>query len=925
MATADSVVLALQAKDDGFTATVNRAAQTTDAAMSKVEKAAGEAEASVQRSMNGLGSSVGKAANDIETGSRRVANGTRNLGRQVADVGVGLTSGQSPFLILAQQAPQVADALADTGGKAAKVAAFFASPWGAAMLAAGSAAGILLGKILESDDALGKETEKLKDNAEKTRIGEQAKALFGRTLEGVTVALNENQKALDAEGASARTAAEKTEQLAAAQLKVLAALRATAAARLADAEANAQAQQQRSAGPGQRGELATLGVQGADNAVQIARDALAKTDVAIAKAQKQVEVSQAQEVVDYSRLSTADKINRQYDAQIKKAQTLAVANHSVATELRAQVDAINAARDAKLKADAESKKGGRTGENSSFILPVNGTITSGFGPRKAPTAGASTFHPGIDIAAPIGTPVKAAAGGVVISSGRLGGLGNVVIVDHGGGTITEYGHLSRLVASKGQKVAQGDVIGEVGNTGISTGPHLDYRVKVNGKAVDPRKGRFATDEVSAGLKANALAETAAREAEAARQKAITRQKAYDSEVESLNAANLNAQRKNVVDVAELARLASDQVTAETAKKTIAYTAAQKAGDLTEAQADLLRAKAKEVDKAKKAGIEADKEAALTAQRVNLLSNDLRNQEGILELTASLAETSDVRNGIEKQILDLKYQEARLLQEENLKAATKANDKYGVDLAKQNIADLDKRKPLEDAALAQRQRGSYETYRKGIAGDFTTLQETVDNIKVDALRSLEDTLVNSAKAALGLSGALGDVVAQIIRIGIERKIIGPLADALFGKADGSSSGGFGGLLTSVIGAFGGGKSSAAVAASKFSLPGFGKRAMGGPVSAGGAYLVGERGPEILQMGSAAGNVIPNHELNARPAAASTKVFNINVDSRNSVTPAGFAQSLSREILAQASNMDQQTAGATLRAAPAAVARAQRYGG
>jgi murein DD-endopeptidase MepM/ murein hydrolase activator NlpD len=155
-------------------------------------------------------------------------------------------------------------------------------------------------------------------------------------------------------------------------------------------------------------------------------------------------------------------------------------------------------------------------------MPVDGRISSGFGARVAPTKGASSYHPAIDIAAPIGTPVKAAAGGTVIYVGKMGGLGNVVIVDHGGGTITEYGHLSSILTKKGSAVGQGDVIAQVGSTGISTGPHLDYRVKVGGKYVDPRTGRFSTDSVAAGIKAGTAAQREEDKAAAEKERLLQR-------------------------------------------------------------------------------------------------------------------------------------------------------------------------------------------------------------------------------------------------------------------------------------------------------------------------------------------------------------------------------------------------------------------
>jgi adhesin HecA-like repeat protein len=147
---ADRVVVALEAKLADYQAKVTGAANTFDKSMSQIEKAASRAEGATRNS-----------ASAIANNAARSANATRNLGRQIADIGTGLSGGQSPFLILAQQAPQVADALADTEGKAASVARFFAGPWGAALLAAGSILGVFVGKLLDGDGAAKKQKDSL--------------------------------------------------------------------------------------------------------------------------------------------------------------------------------------------------------------------------------------------------------------------------------------------------------------------------------------------------------------------------------------------------------------------------------------------------------------------------------------------------------------------------------------------------------------------------------------------------------------------------------------------------------------------------------------------------------------------------------------------------------------------------------------------
>jgi murein DD-endopeptidase MepM/ murein hydrolase activator NlpD len=117
--------------------------------------------------------------------------------------------------------------------------------------------------------------------------------------------------------------------------------------------------------------------------------------------------------------------------------------------------------------------------------PVSGTITSPFGYRQNPFGGAPDFHPGLDIAAPMGTTVTAAASGTVISAGWYGGYGNYILIDDGGGMATGYGHLSQIFVSNGQQVQKGQAIGAVGSTGRSTGPHLHFEVRINGKPTDP--------------------------------------------------------------------------------------------------------------------------------------------------------------------------------------------------------------------------------------------------------------------------------------------------------------------------------------------------------------------------------------------------------------------------------------------------------
>jgi murein DD-endopeptidase MepM/ murein hydrolase activator NlpD len=113
-------------------------------------------------------------------------------------------------------------------------------------------------------------------------------------------------------------------------------------------------------------------------------------------------------------------------------------------------------------------------------------FTSGYGIRSDPFRGGAARHQGIDLAAPIGTPIYATADGVIREAGyNSGGYGNLIKVDHGRGIETRYGHLSRILVSAGQRITRGQLIGHMGSTGRSTGSHLHYEVRIDGRAVNP--------------------------------------------------------------------------------------------------------------------------------------------------------------------------------------------------------------------------------------------------------------------------------------------------------------------------------------------------------------------------------------------------------------------------------------------------------
>jgi len=117
--------------------------------------------------------------------------------------------------------------------------------------------------------------------------------------------------------------------------------------------------------------------------------------------------------------------------------------------------------------------------------PINGPITSPYGWRPHPIFGTQRYHSGVDIGADYGDPIRAADGGVIIYSDWMGGYGYAVIIDHGGGISTLYGHNNELLVGVGQRVYKGQTIARAGSTGYSTGPHCHCEVRQNGSPVNP--------------------------------------------------------------------------------------------------------------------------------------------------------------------------------------------------------------------------------------------------------------------------------------------------------------------------------------------------------------------------------------------------------------------------------------------------------
>lgn len=200
---------------------------------------------------------------------------------------------------------------------------------------------------------------------------------------------------------------------------------------------------------------------------------------------KEEAAAKRDEIAAHKKENEALLYQAQYDkATAEKAyEEYQQASQSIADMLRQRESAPAAA------------SGGDAGEPDSYpaaaagsggmIWPVNGVVTSPYGYRTHPIFGTTIYHSGIDIGVDYGTPVQAAAGGTVVEAAWISGYGYSVIIDHGNGLSTLYGHNQELAVSAGQQVSQGQVIAYAGSTGNSTGPHVHFEVRSSGEPVDP--------------------------------------------------------------------------------------------------------------------------------------------------------------------------------------------------------------------------------------------------------------------------------------------------------------------------------------------------------------------------------------------------------------------------------------------------------
>lgn len=191
----------------------------------------------------------------------------------------------------------------------------------------------------------------------------------------------------------------------------------------------------------------------------------------------------------YAEIEESDDISEEQEKLLVELATKRASLEKEKNKLKAaQIYTYKRKKSSSSSASSGSSSGGFQGNGGSMGLPVNGArLSSGYGSRIHPITGKRKTHTGVDLAAPQGTDIHAAEGGVVIVAEWWSGYGNTVIIDHGDNVWTLYGHIRNggIKVEKGQQVKRGEKIAEVGSTGNSTGPHCHFEVRINGNPVDP--------------------------------------------------------------------------------------------------------------------------------------------------------------------------------------------------------------------------------------------------------------------------------------------------------------------------------------------------------------------------------------------------------------------------------------------------------
>ncbi|MCP3729251.1 hypothetical protein M9978_02320 [Sphingomonas sp. MG17] len=663
--------------------------------------------------------------------------GMQQLSYQLGDVATQLAAGTPPTIVFAQQIGQVTQAIGLMTQETKGFIGFIGGPYGLALSSALVLLTPLVSKLFEKSKAEKEAEEAAKDHA---KAIEALISAQDRAVQSTAAKLRQDYIALGVERQAAIAAREKT----AALLD-----QAKAQLRLADATAN---------NPGAFGSAdeqlaAQRDVATAQGKVAKVEAELAKNSAALAKLNGAVDRAAGRIVADrvQARSTPEGRINVKFDEREEAARLEAERTKDYAKYGRtlAQLD-VERQKELKQLQEANRQK--------------KGTTATSDGVKIAPSE--------------VGAMLKAAFGGTVTST--TGGK-----------------------HEKGSLHYKGQAVDYVPAGGMGSVTKTQVRAALEAQGVDVLKvlgpgDKDHDDHFHVSFKKiRASRESIEKKQEALRQRELAEDVSFVDELRAARGRLLDAQGKTAVSEEERARFLTEEIDAEASGRARKIGLQLSAGKLEEAEAAQLLELNEQTRQARRIGIARQQLADQAEKQLADVRAEVDQSNELLRSQLQIADSRDDRARIERQLLENAYRleinEAAI--ELASAFAAKDWDRYAKAMAR--AADLAERKGNDEKALERQNEGSYDRYRREL-GSIDSIQDQIDDLKVDSIRRLGDELSGAAVKALGLKGALGDVVGQLIRIGLERAVLGPVADFLFGTAGGGTGGLLGGLLKSVLG-------------------------------------------------------------------------------------------------------------------------------
>ena len=477
---ADKVVVELEAKTGAFSATVKRTASDFQQATSVIEQSAVRAEKAIAHS-----------ANSSRVSQQILQHVTRSASDQFA-------AGTPILQIFTTHLAQVAEAGAYAGGSLGKFGAFLGGPWGLAVTAAVTIAATIAPTLIKAGESTDDLVEKMRKQAEQAARNKAADDAWKQTIDGLTESIRKRREEQEKSLQTDQQAEQSSLNAASAELQSALEKRAATLTEIVRLTALQKQQQAAAQVEGPKGQITPAQQAYADTTRQLkkAREDFATLEKDIADAESAVRGASIP-LAERNVLDRTDAVTAATDAYTAALGRLRKERESgkiTAGQFEKQLEAETRKRDAAIKAAQEAARSHPDADATQFVSPAHGAISGQFGTQRP-----GHTHAGVDIAVPVGTSVAAAAGGTIIEAGTLPGYGNVVIIDHGRGTVTRYAHLSNIGVTKGQTVSQGQIIGLSGGArgaegaGNSQGLFFFFVVWCFGRAVDPRTAAFPTD------------------------------------------------------------------------------------------------------------------------------------------------------------------------------------------------------------------------------------------------------------------------------------------------------------------------------------------------------------------------------------------------------------------------------------------------